>query len=131
RRRAPLHRLQLRDQIGDFVRRVLGVEQDPVETAVRNDFRCNVAAQARPQADLKFALGERVFEVVALHFRHDVSHTNWIAIPPNGPKSACSVSPFCAKTTRVNEPARTMCPGSSACPCGPILLASQATPRAG
>src|SRR5262249_48048935 len=54
-----------------------------------------------------------------------------MARPPSDPKSACSVSPFCAKTTRVNDPASTICPGSSACPCGPILLASQATPSAG
>ena len=52
-------------------------------------------------------------------------------MPPSGPKSACSVSPFCANTTRVNEPASTIWPGSSAWPCGPILLASQATPSAG
>src|SRR4051812_12277551 len=35
-------------------------------------------------------------------------YTNCTAIPPRGPKSACSVSPFWAKTTRVNEPASTM-----------------------
>src|SRR5664280_765655 len=55
-------------------------------------------------------------------------HTNWIASPPSGPKSACSVSPFCANTTRVNEPASTRWPGSSAVPMAPSLLASQATP---
>ena len=34
-------------------------------------------------------------------------HTNCTAMPPSAPKSACSVSPLCANTTRVNEPAST------------------------
>ncbi len=64
-----LDRLQLRDQIGDFVGRMLGVEQDPVEAAVGNDLGGDVAAQARPQADLQFAGGEGVLEGVALRIR--------------------------------------------------------------
>src|ERR1700693_4979379 len=44
-------------------------------------------------------------------------------MPPSAPKSACKVSPFCANTTRVNEPASTMWPGSRACACGPVLVA--------
>src|SRR5712692_3444171 len=56
---------------------------------------------------------------------------NCTAMPPSGPKSACSVSPFCASTTRVNEPASTIWPDSSGTPCDPSLLASQATPSAG
>src|SRR6516165_6867150 len=59
------------------------------------------------------------------------NHTNCTAMAPSAPKSACNVSPFCACTTRVNEPASTRCPGSSATPCEPSLLASQATPSAG
>jgi hypothetical protein len=35
------------------------------------------------------------------------SQTNCRAMPPSAPKSACSVSPFLACTTRVKEPART------------------------
>jgi hypothetical protein len=65
-----LHGLQLADQIGDFVGRMFGVEQDPVEAAIGNDFGRDVAAQARPQADLQFAGGERVLEGVAGHVRH-------------------------------------------------------------
>ena len=50
-------------------------------------------------------------------------------MPPSAPKSACSVSPLLANTTRVNEPASTRWPGSSATPWLPSLLASQATPE--
>src|SRR5580658_839706 len=57
--------------------------------------------------------------------------TNCTASPPSWPKSAWSVSPLRANTTRVNDPARIRCPGSSVTPCWPSLLASQATPRAG
>ncbi len=52
-------------------------------------------------------------------------------MPPSAPKSPCSVSPFLANTTRVNEPASTTWPGSSGVPSEPSLLASQATPIAG
>src|SRR5262249_17170036 len=58
-------------------------------------------------------------------------HTNCTAMPPSAPKSAWSVSPLCANTTRVNEPASTRWPGSSATPWLPSLLASHATPSAG
>src|ERR1700688_4787808 len=63
--------------------------------------------------------------------RGRLDQTNCTAMPPSWPKSACSVSPLRAWTTRVNEPASTKCPGSSATPCWPSLLASQATPIAG
>src|SRR5262249_58657362 len=58
-------------------------------------------------------------------------YTNCTAIPPSAPKSACSVSPLPANTTRVNEPASTRCPGSSAPPKLASLFASHATPSAG
>src|SRR5262249_43685398 len=35
------------------------------------------------------------------------SYTNCTAMPPSEPKSACKVSPFCASTPRVNDPAST------------------------
>ena len=70
RRRTALHRLELADQIGDFVGRMLGVEQDPVEAAVGNDLGGDVAAQAGPQPDLQFSGGECVLEGVAWHVRH-------------------------------------------------------------
>src|SRR5512132_17515 len=65
--------------------------------------------------------------------RHRSSHryTNCTAMPPSAPKSACSVSPFCAKTTRVNEPASTRWPASSATSWVASLLASHANPSAG
>src|SRR6266850_2195510 len=56
---------------------------------------------------------------------------NCTAIPPKGPKSPCKVSPLFANTTRVNDPARTRWPVSSATPCCPSLFASHATPSAG
>src|SRR5262245_8449587 len=51
---------------------MLCIKQDPIESAFRDDFRGNVAAQARPQADLKLALAERALERVRLKFDHDV-----------------------------------------------------------
>jgi hypothetical protein len=47
---------------------MLGVEQDPVEAAIGNDFRADIAAQAAPQTDLQFARGKVVLESVALEF---------------------------------------------------------------
>src|SRR5262249_11377283 len=59
------------------------------------------------------------------------SYTNCTVMQPSVPKSACSVSPLFATTTRVNEPASTRWPASSATPWLASLLASQATPSAG
>src|SRR5262249_36095226 len=63
--------------------------------------------------------------------RELTAYTNCTAMPPSAPKSACSVSPFWACTTRVKEPASTRWPGSSVTPWLPSLLASHATPSAG
>jgi hypothetical protein len=49
---------------------MLGVEQYPVETGIRNDFSRDVAAQARPQTDLELARGQSPLENVSLKFRH-------------------------------------------------------------
>src|SRR5262249_28371170 len=57
--------------------------------------------------------------------------TNGPARPRSAPKSACSVSPWCATPPRENAPASTRWPGSSATPWLPSLLASHATPSAG
>ena len=64
------HRLQLRQEAGNFIGRMFGVEQDPVEAGIGNDFGGDIAAQAGPQADLEFAFGERVLERVTFEFRH-------------------------------------------------------------
>src|SRR5262249_19833366 len=58
-------------------------------------------------------------------------NTTCTAMPRSAPKPACSVPPLCANTPRVNEPASTRWPGSSATPWLPSLLASHATPSAG
>ena len=68
RRGAALQGLELCDQVRDFVGRMLGVEQDPVETGIADELGGDVAAQARPQADLQFAGGDRVLEGVVLEF---------------------------------------------------------------
>src|SRR5689334_7589344 len=73
RRRAALHSLQLRDEVRNFVRRMLGVEQDPVEPAVGNDLSGDVAAQARPKPDLQPAFTQRALEWIRLEFDHDAS----------------------------------------------------------
>ena len=66
RRRGAARRcLQLRHQTGDLVRRVLAVEQDPVEARIGDDLGGDVAAQAAPQADLQLAGGDRLLEAVA------------------------------------------------------------------
>src|SRR5712672_4587746 len=99
---------------------------------MRDDLGRDRAAQAAPQPDLQLSLGDGMLEGVAWMFhRTGPVQTNCTAMPPSGPKSACSVSPLPANTTRVNEPASTMWPGSSVTPWAPSLLASQATPNAG
>src|SRR5262245_41337191 len=45
--------LQLRDDAGQFIWRVLHVNEDPVKARTSDDFRAEVAAQAAPQADLR------------------------------------------------------------------------------
>src|SRR5262245_30958503 len=121
--------LQLREQARNLVGRVLAVEQDPIEAGIRHDLGRDVAGETAPQADLQAAGRNGVLERVDRKVHG--AHTNCTAMPPSGPKSACSVSPFWANTTRVNEPASTQWPGSSATPCAPSLFASQATPSAG
>src|SRR5262249_33000814 len=124
-------RLKLSEKARNLVGRVLGVEQDPVEARIGHDLDSDVAGEAAPQADLQPTGGRRVLESVARKVHGGAAQANCTAMPPSGPKSACSVSPFWANTTRVNEPASTRWPGSSATPCCPSLLASQATPSAG
>ncbi len=71
-RGAALHRLQLRQQVGDVIRRVLAVEEQPVEAGVAHDVCRDIAAQAAPQADLQLAGGDRMLEGVAgeIHDAH-------------------------------------------------------------
>src|SRR5947209_11112527 len=100
---------------------MLAVEQDPVEPGIGDELCRDAAGEAAPQSDLQPSGRDRVLELVAgqIHrgllwlaqvlsanrhpFRRNMRYTNWTAMPPSGPKSACSVSPFCANTTRVNE----------------------------
>jgi hypothetical protein len=45
---------------------MLGVEQQPVEAAVRDDLGGDAAAEAAPEADLQLPGGELVLEAIAL-----------------------------------------------------------------
>ena len=60
--------LQLRQQVRDFVRRVLGVEQHPIEARVREHFGDDVAGEARPDTDLGLAFFQRLLEFVHCQF---------------------------------------------------------------
>ena len=61
-RRSAAHRLKLGEHHRQFVRRVLGVEQDPVESGVGEDFDHEMARQAVPQPDLQPAGLQRLLE---------------------------------------------------------------------
>ena len=61
-RRSAAHRLKLGEHHRQFVRRVLGIEQNPVESGVGEDFGRQMARQAVPQADLQLAGLQRLFE---------------------------------------------------------------------
>src|SRR3954466_12166681 len=100
---------------------MFGVEQEPVIARMRHHLDCHRAAQAAPQPDLQLPFGDRVFEGVARHVHCCCPYTNCTEMPPSAPKSPCSVSPFLANTTRVNEPASTMWPGSIGVPSVPSL----------
>ena len=51
---------------------MLHIQQDPIEAAIGDDFRCDVAAKAAPEANLEFAGGDGVFEGVSVEI-HCVS----------------------------------------------------------
>src|SRR5271170_4122332 len=63
---------------------MLGVEQQPVEAAVADDVRRNVAAQAAPQADLQLAGGDGVLEGIAGEVHRVVLRK------PRDPGAACA-----------------------------------------
>src|SRR5580698_9548638 len=69
--RPAAQRLKLGEHHRQFVRRVLRVEQNPVESGVREDFGDDVTRQAVPQADLQSAGLERLLERVVefVHLR--------------------------------------------------------------
>ena len=81
-RRSPAHRLKLGEHHRQFVRRMLGVEQNPVESGVGEDFGDDGAREAVPQPELQFAGLERLLEGIVefVHLRKpenrvDVSYT--------------------------------------------------------
>ena len=63
-RRSAAHRLKLGEHHRQFVRRVLGVEQNPVKSGVGEDFGHDRTRQAVPQPELQFAGLQRVLERV-------------------------------------------------------------------
>jgi hypothetical protein len=58
------HRLKFGEHHRQLVRRVLGIEQNPVESGVRKDFDHQMARQAVPQPDLQPAGVQRPLEGV-------------------------------------------------------------------
>src|SRR5690606_10458297 len=62
-------RLQLREHRLEVVGRVLGIEQDPVETCPSDHLHRVVRRDAGPQADLRPAGGDRVLEGVHGQFQ--------------------------------------------------------------
>ena len=71
--------LHLRDEARQLVRRVLGVEQDPVETRIAEDLGHDIAAEAAPEPDLRAAVGERRLERVPVQF-HLVLLIDWLVL---------------------------------------------------
>ena len=63
--RAPAHGLQLLEQQGNVVGRVLAINHDPVKTRAGNNLRGDSTGQAAPQAHLALTLGDRLLECVA------------------------------------------------------------------
>ena len=55
------------EDVGHVVRRMLGVEQEPVVAGMRHHLDRHRAAQAAPQPDLQLPLGDGVLEGVARH----------------------------------------------------------------
>jgi hypothetical protein len=68
--RATSECLELVQNPRDFVGRMLHIEQDPVEPAVSNDLRHDVAAEAAPEPDLHLASFKSGFERIALKVHH-------------------------------------------------------------
>ena len=70
-RRSAGHRLKFGEHHRQLVRRVLGVERDPVESGIREDFDHDVARQAVPQPDLQPAGFQRLLEGIMepVHWR--------------------------------------------------------------
>src|SRR5262249_34059155 len=58
--------LQLAVNHRKLVRRVLGVEQDPIEACAGNDFDGNMTRQAAPQTDLRAPFAQATFKLVGL-----------------------------------------------------------------
>jgi len=57
-------RLQLREQVLQVVRRMLHVEEQPVETRAGKDFHAVVRREARPQTDLRARGFQRALECI-------------------------------------------------------------------
>src|SRR5438552_1199801 len=108
------HGLQLCQDAARIIRRVLGVEREPVEPRGGEQLRHIGISQAYPQADLRAARTQRVFEGVfpQLHAR-SVLQTKRTGMVPREPKSARSTSPRFTVVGRVNEPLSTISPGLS------------------
>src|SRR5947209_18664321 len=71
-------RLQLREQALQVVRRMLHVEEQPVEAGTGDHLDAVVRGQARPQAALRLACGKRAFAAVAWQFHY---HCRFAVIP--------------------------------------------------
>jgi hypothetical protein len=69
--RSAAQRLKLSEHHRQFVRRVLGVEQNPVESRVREDFGHEMTRQAVPQPELQFTGLQRMLEGIVefVHWR--------------------------------------------------------------
>jgi len=56
--------LQLAENHRQFVRRMFGVDQNPIEAGARDNFRGDVAAQTAPEAELGSTFGDGALESV-------------------------------------------------------------------
>ena len=90
RGRAVRDRLQLRQQSRNLVRRVLAVEQQPVEAAVGDDLGRDVAGQAAPESDLQPAFREGLLEGVALELHGRSARFCATAGPTGAGRRGCS-----------------------------------------
>src|ERR1035437_6455130 len=126
RHRVRGHRLELRQDRPQVVRRVLAVDEQPVEPGSGADLRADRAAGRDPHAGARRRAGQRRPPA-----RRPVAQRNRHVTAPRSPKSAWMTSPAPANTGRVNEPDRITCPDGRISSYGASLLASQATPLAG
>ena len=64
------HCLELREQAGDFVGGMFGIEHDPVETGAGDDFGRDVTAERAPETDLLLASVDGGFKSIGRKGRH-------------------------------------------------------------